>query len=579
MSETTLQIGTVLQGKTYNYRIEEVLGQGSFGITYKASIILQGELGALNVSTKVAIKEFFMQDINGRDNSIVTSGSKGGLYDKYKQKFAKEAINLSKLNHPNIIKVLESFNANNTVYYVMDYIDGDNLNKYINQHQALNEQEAIAFIKKIACAVSYMHSNKMLHLDIKPSNIMLRKNGEPILIDFGLSKQFDENGNPESSTSIGGGTPGYASIEQFNYRGGTTLPATMDVYALGATLFKMLTGKCPPEASMILNNGFPANMLQEKNVSDPTIAATAKAMNAIVANRYATVEKFISELPNNDDATIIEDYKTPNDDIEPTNIIETEDIIEIQKHKQHEKQKNRTIETIRWIDIKQFLDTIPYKTRYTSVTILSVIGLLLFCFSLNDDCWEYNIEFPIITLGIISIPIILGLVSNASKARNIVTIILTLLGTLVFISGYEDCWDYNENELIALLSWGVFLIAIWLGTATHSGIISKIYNIEYTDKPYRRIQNRHGKLGLCRCDKMQIKSLLPIRYNSIETCGEDAYICSRSGLTGLYNAKMRKMIIPLGKNVITHIEKDIVAVNHNGKVYKFTTKGYRVVED
>lgn len=287
-----LKIGYILHGKAYNYEIERILGQGAFGITYLAKIKLAGALGTLDSSIQVAIKEFFMKEINGREDATVTCSNRNGLYDKYRVKFAREAQNLSKLSHPNIVKVLESFEANNTVYYAMEYIDGGSLNDRIEQQNGLPEAEALDYVRQIGSALSYMHAHKMLHLDLKPANIMLR-NGVGILIDFGLSKQYDENGLPESSTTIGGGTPGYAPIEQMRYQEGKDLPVTMDVYALGATLFKMLTGKRPPEASDLLNDGFPAGELQQRGVSESTIAALAKAMAPIKAQRYQSVNEFV----------------------------------------------------------------------------------------------------------------------------------------------------------------------------------------------------------------------------------------------------------------------------------------------
>lgn len=119
MNSKSLQTGFLLKGNSYNYKIERVLGQGSFGITYLASVKMEGALGSIDVNIKVAIKEFFMRDINGRSDATVTSGSKSGIYDDYRRKFAREALNLSKLQHPNIIKVIEAFEANNTIYYVM----------------------------------------------------------------------------------------------------------------------------------------------------------------------------------------------------------------------------------------------------------------------------------------------------------------------------------------------------------------------------------------------------------------------------------------------------------------------------
>lgn len=291
-----LPTGTILKGTSYSYFIERTLGQGSFGITYMASVKMAGALGAIDTNIKVAIKEFFMRDINGRSDSTVTSGSKGGIYDEYKRKFTREALNLSKLQHPNIIKVIESFEANNTIYYVMEYIGGGSLDDYIAKNNSLKEDEAIRIIKQIGTALSFMHDNKMLHLDLKPSNIMMKESGEVVLIDFGLSKQYDEKGEPESSTKVGAGTPGYAPIEQANYREGKGFPVTMDVYALGATMFKMLTGIRPPEASDILNDGFPLYELQEHQVSERTSASIAKAMAPTKKDRYSSVENFTNSF-------------------------------------------------------------------------------------------------------------------------------------------------------------------------------------------------------------------------------------------------------------------------------------------
>lgn len=319
MVDNTLKIGTILKGPSYSYKINKVLGQGSFGITYLASLEIKGALGTIS-STLVAVKEFFMKDINGREGSVVTCGSKGGFYEDYKRKFVREAKNLSRLNHPNIIKVMDLFEANNTAYYVMEYIDGGSLDEYIKEQNGLSESKTMKCFKGVASALSYMHENKMLHLDLKPSNIMLRKNGETVLIDFGLSKQYDENGNPESSTSIGGGTPGYAPMEQSNYHEGKDFPVTMDIYALGATLFKMLTGVRPPEASVIFNEGFPYDMLKARKINPETIGVIAKAMSPAKKDRYQHVGYLISEYINcfTDEDTHV-DYK-PKEDEENTKV-------------------------------------------------------------------------------------------------------------------------------------------------------------------------------------------------------------------------------------------------------------------
>ena len=300
MQSNTLSYGSVLHGNQYNYIIEKVLGQGSFGITYLASVKMQGTLGSIDAKVKVAVKEFFMKEINGREGTTVTSGSKGGLFADYRKKFIREATNLSKLQHPNIIKVLECFEANNTVYYTMEYLDGGSLDELITKKQGLPEAEAIKYIRQIAEALSYMHEHKVLHLDLKPGNIMLN-NGNAVLIDFGLSKQYDASGNPESSTTVGAGTPGYAPIEQSSYRDGNGFPVTMDIYALGATMYKMLTGQRPPDASEVLNEGLPD---KPSSVSSETWTAVGVAMEPKRNNRPQSVEKWLDILVDDEGTNI-----------------------------------------------------------------------------------------------------------------------------------------------------------------------------------------------------------------------------------------------------------------------------------
>ena len=294
----SLPCGFVLQGPVHTYRIERVLGQGSFGITYLATtkVTIGGALGSLETTINVALKEFFMAEVNSRDNHTVTSGNQDGLFDNYKRKFAKEAKNLSELNHPHIIKVLESFEANNTVYYSMEFCENGNLDDIIERNNGIQEQSALDFFKQVAEALMFMHNRQLLHLDLKPSNIMLRNPREVIIIDFGLSKHYDQHENPESSTTIGGGTPGYSPIEQANYKSGDKLAVTLDVYALGATLYKMLVGKRPPVATDIFNDGFPTEELQKKGVSVGIIACIKKSMSSAKKERYQTVNEFIEAI-------------------------------------------------------------------------------------------------------------------------------------------------------------------------------------------------------------------------------------------------------------------------------------------
>ncbi len=292
--------GIVLHGEAYDYKITSVLGQGTFGITYRAKVEMRGALGTLDSNMYVAIKEFFMKEVNGRDNTSVTSGStsRDGLFEYYREKFEREARNLSTLQHKNIVRVLESFQANGTVYYAMEYISGQSLDSVIikSPHHCLDAATALGYTQQLGSALSFMHSKGMLHLDVKPANAMVKDDGTVVLIDFGLSKQYAANGEPESSTKVGAGTPGYAPLEQASYREGKGFPTMMDVYALGGTLYKMLTGQRPPEASEILNDGFPIGEMKQHGVPPQVAACVRKAMAPLKKDRYKTIDQLLNAL-------------------------------------------------------------------------------------------------------------------------------------------------------------------------------------------------------------------------------------------------------------------------------------------
>lgn len=329
----TLPQGTELRGTKNRYIIQRALGQGTFGITYLATTEMQvtGQLGSFSAKVQVAIKEFFMRDFNGRHNTEVTSSSQGSYFMDYKRKFMREAENLSKLQHPNIVKVLELFEANGTVYYVMEYVEGENLNEYLRRHP-MNEDEACGVIMKVASAINYMHAeHNLLHLDLKPGNIMRRtKDGVIFLIDFGLSKSFADNGQPESSTSVGQGTMGYAPLEQTSYSKdkGNFLP-TIDVYALGATLYKLLTNQTPPAASELLNDeSLIEEELNRRQLSPGVIKVVLHAMQPRVKARTQSAQAFMDELqaivvPQREETafeegTVFTEEKTDGTDMEET---------------------------------------------------------------------------------------------------------------------------------------------------------------------------------------------------------------------------------------------------------------------
>ena len=313
-----LKQGSTLKGG--KYKIVKMLGQGTFGITYLAQtrISMDGQLGKMDVNVNVTIKEFFMSDLNNRsaDGTNVEKTS-STLVKNYLSKFRREAENLAKLHHPNIVKVLEVFDENNTTYYVMEYIDGETIDDLIKSKGHLSEREALDITRHVCAALSYMHEHKMLHLDLKPKNLMRNSEGKIFLIDFGLAKQYTEDGEPESSTSIGLGTPGYAPIEQANYKKDGSFPVTLDIYALGASLYKMLVGKTPPEASFVLNEGLPLSQLKSMGVSDGTIDIVKKAMAPMKKERYQSVQALSLAIKNSEAGDTQDDEERTSYDDEP----------------------------------------------------------------------------------------------------------------------------------------------------------------------------------------------------------------------------------------------------------------------
>lgn len=295
MTSTQLQPGTVIHGTHNDYRIERVLGQGSFGITYVANVRLKGRLGAIESAALVAIKEFFLRDVSSRNGLRVFSVSDSTLCSDYRRDFLREAQNLSRLENDHIVKVLETIEENDTVYYVMEYLSGGNLDQHILSHGKLSCREALDIAIQIGEALKCMHAQHMLHLDLKPLNVMRGEDGHIVLIDFGLSKCFGADGQPESSTRIGQGTTGYAPIEQHSFKKADGFMPTLDIYALGATLFKMLTGCVPPEASVVLNEGLPVDELSSAGVPPAIIALVERAMQPLRRMRHQTVDEFIDE--------------------------------------------------------------------------------------------------------------------------------------------------------------------------------------------------------------------------------------------------------------------------------------------
>ena len=241
-----LQPNTTLQGG--KYKIERVLGQGGFGITYLARNTV--------FDIDVAIKEFFMKDENDRDGSSVTmpNTTKQELFQGQMEKFKKEAKRMFAIKNNHVIGVSDLFEENGTAYYVMDYVDGENLAERLKRTgKPMTEQEVRDILPQILNALKSVHDAGIWHLDIKPANILIDKKCNVKLIDFGASKQLNiQKGGATTSTAISY-TSGYAPLEQMDQNYDKFGPWT-DIYALGATLYTLLTNKRPPHPTEILDD-------------------------------------------------------------------------------------------------------------------------------------------------------------------------------------------------------------------------------------------------------------------------------------------------------------------------------------
>ena len=282
-----LPIGTLLKGGTY--RITRFIGSGGFGCTYEA---LHTEL-----EERVAIKEFFVKNFCNRDETTsrvsVATQSQRALIEKLRSKFKDEAKAMFRLRHPGIVRVSDVFEENGTVYYVMDFIEGRSLQAIVEEEGRLPEHRALKYVRQVADALRYIHGHNRLHLDVKPGNIMVDSSDNAILIDFGASKQYDEE-NGENTSTLVGKTPGYAPLEQMSNKVVRFFPAT-DIYALGATLYKLLTGVTPPDAAMLASGGEELSPLPF-TVSGNTRRAVSSAMSLKKDDRPQDIGDFLNIL-------------------------------------------------------------------------------------------------------------------------------------------------------------------------------------------------------------------------------------------------------------------------------------------
>lgn len=277
------------------FRIEGVLGAGSFGVTYKA--------WDETLHTRVAIKEYFPADFARRDPEtmdVIPVASQEQLYQDVLDKFLEEARFLARFKHPNICRINRYLEDHGTAYLIMDYEEGESLDDYLkSEARSLSEQECIDIIVPILKGLGRLHEERVLHRDVKPANIYLRKNGEPMLLDFGAARQLLQDANASMTVIV---SRGYAAPEQY---GGDHLeqgPWT-DLYGIGATLYRCISNRAPVESVTritSLHNQQPDPL----NMENVAMAADARYSSRFRHAVNAMLSLIVDERPRNAEAAI-----------------------------------------------------------------------------------------------------------------------------------------------------------------------------------------------------------------------------------------------------------------------------------
>lgn len=304
-SSITLQPGAVLVSPERTYTVRSVLGRGGFGITYLATS--RHSIGNIEFELKFAVKEFFPEVFCSRNADGTVAYSAAPQVAGLRKAFTAEARRLeqSAFTHPNVVKINEVFESNGTVYYVMEYLEGHTLEQYVAARSRLTAAETFDMMLPLVDAVARLHGAHLTHYDIKPANIIVTERDgrqRPVLIDFGLSKHYDDAGHATSAVLAAGYSDGYAPVEQ--YGGLSDFTPQSDVYALAATYFYCLTGHAPQRASMFCADDLPD--LLEGLATPHVIKCLRHAMAMSLRYRPADALKFYNELfEGNTTATVI----------------------------------------------------------------------------------------------------------------------------------------------------------------------------------------------------------------------------------------------------------------------------------
>jgi eukaryotic-like serine/threonine-protein kinase len=284
-----LSAGTLL--KSSQYKIEKLLGEGGFGITYQGI--------ALSNNAPVAIKEMWPEKAARKGTTSIWPPSISPQHKSQQlSKFKLEASNQQKCNHPNIAQVYDWFDENDTCYIVMEFIQGKSLLSILEFRGCLTEQEVVRYFSQVVLALKTIHSNNFLHRDIKPENILIDSQDRAVLIDFGAAREFMSNQSVQMTQVL---TPGYAPYEQYS-RTGKRGPST-DFYALFASVYELLTGEVPvdaPDRAASIVNKSPDPLILPRQLN-PLISASMEqailtGMRIRADERFQTADEVLAAI-------------------------------------------------------------------------------------------------------------------------------------------------------------------------------------------------------------------------------------------------------------------------------------------
>jgi len=310
--QNILPIGTILNYGCY--RIDKKLGQGGFGITYLATeigveeTIGEGKIEVIPVSTKekVVIKEMFYEDICSREDTTrrvtITNSEKKLEFNKLVEKQKQEGRYLRSLKHKNIVKNKKIFLENDTAYIVMEYLEGIDLSEVLEKTGKLSIDKTLKYIRQILAALQHVHQHNIIHLDIKPSNIfILKSSDDAILIDFGASLSYSDDGKVKNTTSkLVSGISCYAAVEQNDLDNLKYFDATLDTFSLTGTFYHCITGVIPPKATLRISGRsniiLPSDI--DSSINDYYDAIIEKGLNLKYDNRFSSASEFLIALDN-----------------------------------------------------------------------------------------------------------------------------------------------------------------------------------------------------------------------------------------------------------------------------------------